>query len=80
MMSNVGVGDARAVTINGITATNGVTLCDTCSASMALGDLGPGQSQPFTLKFDVPQGVSSFHTSFTGSAEDVCGNSYTYGS
>jgi hypothetical protein len=43
------------------------------------GDIDNGQTYPFSIKFKVPQGVDFFRTSFTGSAEDVCGNSYTYG-
>lgn len=42
-------------------------------------DLGPGQSDIISLRFNVPAGVAGFMMQFSGSAQDMCGNSYSYG-
>lgn len=73
---NKGADVAYDVRITGSTGTNSVTfLTDT---PVILGDIPSGADRSFTLAFDVPAGVGSFMARINASAQDSCGNSYTY--
>lgn len=78
-IGNSGPVSAYSVIINGVSFSGGVTLCDTCSSTIAIGDLGSGQSQSFRTRFEVPDNIDHFSTRFSGNALDICGNSYDYG-
>ncbi len=76
---NVANGSSNAaynVTLAGSTATNGVTVNSGIPAS--IGTIAGGGSGSATVKYDVPSGVGSFWLSNTATADDGCGNGYTY--
>jgi len=45
-----------------------------------LGDLMPGDQRAFRASFRVPSGVGSFRLRIRGTATDMCGNTFRYGS
>ena len=76
---NVGNGSSNTaynVALSGSTATNGVTVSSGIPAS--IGTIAGGGSSSATVKYDVPGGVGSFWLSNTATADDACGNGYTY--
>lgn len=46
---------------------------------LPIGDLAPGESRLFTIRFIVPEGISVFHTQIRAHGEDICGNGFDYG-
>ena len=76
-VSNSGSNTAYDIAITGSTDTNGVTVA-TALPVTAANIMSPAGSASVTLKYNVPQGVGSWHTSIAGSATDICVNSYTY--
>ncbi len=78
-LANNGATDAFNVSLIFLSATRGVTLCATCTPTLTAGTIGQGQTQTVTQRYTVPPGVTAFLVQFTGSAEDICGNSYGYG-
>ncbi len=74
-ISNAGP-NAYSVQITGSTNTNGVTV-NSGVPSVAV-NIATGGSATVTIKYHIPANVSSWHTDMTGSAQDECGNSYTY--
>lgn len=74
--SNIGASIAYDIDITGSTNNNGVTLSTTLPLTVA-NIMSPGGSATATLKYNIPVGVTWFHTTMTGSTTDVCGNSYT---
>ncbi|MFA5801496.1 MAG: hypothetical protein WC911_03370 [Thermoleophilia bacterium] len=75
-VNNTGADAANSVAITGATSTNGVTL--STPVPIALGTVAGGASAATTVKYHVPVTTGSFKTSFTASASDTCGTSYTY--
>lgn len=75
-VNNTGTDAANSVAITGATSTNGVTL--STPVPIALGTVAGGASAATTVKYNVPVTTGSFKTSFTASASDTCGTSYTY--
>ncbi len=75
---NTGTGEAWQVRLTGDTNNNGVTLASTLPATVGSGDIPAGSSGSVTFQYNVPAGVSSWHATVTGSAQDGGGASYTY--
>jgi hypothetical protein len=75
-INNNGSDDANNVQITASVPSGGVTLETSMPASV--GNISGGGSGGAVLQYHVPAGVGSFHVSNTASAEDGCGNGYTY--
>ncbi|MCL6106077.1 MAG: glycoside hydrolase [Actinobacteria bacterium] len=54
------------------------TLTPVSWGPVNFGVLFAGQSVPFTLKYQVPAGVTSFKTTISATAQDACGDVYNY--
>ena len=75
-ISNAGP-NAYNVKITGSTNSNGVTVISGVPSTAV--NIATGGSATVTIKYNIPVGVSSWHTDMTGSAQDECGNTtYTY--
>ncbi|MCL4474240.1 MAG: YCF48-related protein [Actinobacteria bacterium] len=77
-LTNSSTATAYAVSITGSSANNGVVLDSSSPMPMSLGDIVAGGSQPLTLKYSVPDGLTSFKAYNLASAQDGCGGTYTY--
>lgn len=77
-LSNTGANTAYAVSITGSSSNNGVMLDGSSPMPLSLGDIASGGSQPLTLRYTVPDGVTSFKAYNLAAAQDGCGGSYTY--
>jgi rhodanese-related sulfurtransferase len=77
-ISNVAGGTAYDVKITGSFNSNGVTIVTPLPVTVA-NIISVGGNASVTLKYNVPVAVGSWHTDMTGSATDLCGNSYYYG-
>lgn len=75
---NSGAGKAVNVNVTGGTASNGVQLAGGIPASYPGSVIDPGASFTFSASYIVPVNVTAFHTGISITAEDDCGNSYTY--
>jgi len=75
-VSNNGADAAENVQILTSTATNSVTLASSLPASV--GHISAGGSGNVVLQYQIPAAVGSFRVTNTASAEDGCGNLYTY--
>lgn len=75
-VTNSSIYPAYFVSINGSTATNGVT--STSLLPVPLGNMASGYTLPFTIRYTVPAGTVSFSASVTASCQDGPGNSYVY--
>lgn len=73
---NKGKDTASNTQINSATSTNGVADIDTMP--VAAGAIGAGASANVTLKYQVPQGVSTFRTVIQGQTQDGSGHVYGY--
>ncbi len=73
---NNGSDVANAISITDVVTIGGIA-CIT-PVPIPVGDLGAGGSAGSTLKYIVPSGVSIFKTTLRGSAQDGCGDTYTY--
>lgn len=74
---NYYIDNAYDVKITGSTNNNGVTIVTPLPVTVAniISVMG---NASVTLKYHVPPGVGSWYTIMTGSATDICANSYTY--
>lgn len=72
---NGGPADAKAVTIVGMTCTNGVILQ---SWGSNVGDISSGGTAGFLATFSVPYFVTHFYTQIYATAKDTCNNSFSY--
>ncbi len=88
-ISNPVANIAYDVAITGSTNTNGVTVATILPVPVAnimskAGTVSPdGSVNPdgwaiVTLKYNVPVGVGSWHTTTNAGSQDICGNSYVY--
>ena len=75
-ISNTGAASASNVQITGSTNNNGVTVATALPTTGI--NIAAGTSALVTLKYNVPSGTGSWHTSTTASATDLCGATYTY--
>lgn len=76
-VTNTGTATAFGVSIDGGANTNGVSVLSG-ELPKPLGTLGAGGSDSFTIRYSIPQGVASWRSALTGSAQDSCGASYAY--
>ncbi len=75
-IGNTGNGMAYDIDISSSNNNNGVTPATTLPLTVA-NVMSPGGSATVTLKYNVPAGVTWFHTAMAGTATDVCGSSYS---
>ncbi len=73
---NDGTDSAYNVQLTSSSANNGVTLASTMPVSV--GTIAASGTGTATVKYNIPTGVGSFHVSNMASADDQCGNTYTY--
>jgi len=71
-----GPGTAFQTRVTGATATNGVYL--TTTVPVNLGNINQGSSAPFTLKYYIPVGVTSFSVAVYAACNDQGGASYSF--
>ena len=77
-VNNTGPAEAWSVALIESANSNGVTLVSTLPVAMGSSNILAGSSGIATLKYNVPQGVSSWRSSLTASAQDGVGTTYTY--
>lgn len=75
-VTNSGEIVAFATSINGSSASNGVTA--TTTMPLWFDPLVPGDAQAFTVRYKIPEGVVSFTAQVTATAQDAAGSSYSY--
>jgi len=68
--------NAYGTTIISAENSNGVSLAT--DTPVALGDIEAGGNASVTLKYQVPSGIEQFRTLLNLTANDDCGNSYSY--
>ncbi|MHB8967911.1 MAG: hypothetical protein ACYC57_06580, partial [Thermoleophilia bacterium] len=73
-LSNNGI-NAINTALTGYSANNGVTAATTVPVD--LGDIPAGEDTTVTLKFNVPNGVTTFDMSYDLSALDLCNDTQT---
>jgi len=71
-----GPGTAHATKVTAATATNGVYL--TTPMPKTLGNISQGGNIPFTLKYFIPSGVTSFNATVYSTCSDQNGASYSF--
>ncbi|MEK6537280.1 MAG: hypothetical protein AABZ63_07325, partial [Actinomycetota bacterium] len=71
-----GPGTAYATKITGATATNGVYL--TSPVPVSLGNINQGSYAPFTFKYYIPVGVTSFSATVYSTCSDQNGAGYSF--
>ncbi|MHB1361440.1 MAG: DUF6531 domain-containing protein [Thermoleophilia bacterium] len=71
-----GPGTAFNTRVTGATATNGVYL--TSSVPVSLGNINQGGNAPFTFKYYIPSGVTSFSATVYSTCNDSVGASYYF--
>lgn len=74
-LSNSG-NSAYIVQVTSASATAGVV--SNTGIPVSLGNIIGGSSHSLTLKYTVPSGATSFTAGISASAQDECGNGYTY--
>ena len=78
-VTNLGSIPAYNVKITGNSNTNGVVLLDELPVTLVFTQLGAQGRLVKNFCFDVSTpGVTNFHSTFSGSAEDAYCNTYTY--
>ena len=77
-VGNTGSRDAFQAQLTASGNTNGVTLVTAMPQVLGSGRIAAGGSGSVTLKYNVPDGVSAWHSSLTASAEDAGGVKYVY--
>jgi hypothetical protein len=75
-IQNTGGNSAYNTSITSSTASSTVTSQTTMPVS--IGVVATGSTVSTTLQYTVPMGVSSFIVNVYASADDGCGNGYTY--
>ncbi len=75
-LADNGPGDAAAVDVVYLSATNGVTPVS--STPLSLGGIAAGGSTSFTIQYLVPPGVGFFRATTFVSCTDLAGNTYAY--
>ncbi|MFA6000649.1 MAG: NosD domain-containing protein [Thermoleophilia bacterium] len=76
-IANSGTGNAVNVRLTGSTNSGGVSLLTALPCNVG-GNIASGSSAALTLTYNIPPGVTGWRSSFTASAENDFGNSYTY--
>ncbi len=74
-ISNTGSGISYDIAITSSNNSNGVTIQTALPLTVA-NIMSPAGSATVTLKYNVPSGTGFWLTTTTGSATDICGNSY----
>jgi len=71
-------GAARADNVRVIASDNTNAVVASSIFPLSLGSIDAGSSQPFSLSYLVPVGVTSYRSTIYAAAEDACGNNYEY--
>jgi len=77
-INNGGGTTAFNVMLTNSSTNNGVTVASSLPASV--GNIAGGASAPVTVQYNIPSGVSWFNTANGATAQDNCGNTFTFGS
>jgi|SRR5665811_2150004 len=75
-ITNSGPGTAYTARVTNASATNGVYL--TTQMPLGLGDIPQAGNSPFTLKYYIPTGVTSFSTTVYSTCQDAGDTDYYY--
>jgi len=70
------IANAHDMHVIGTVNTNGVVSTD---MGRNINVVTAGECELFTMKYNVPSGVSSFRSEVHAETQDQCGNSYSYG-
>lgn len=74
--NSTNIANAHDMHVIGTVNTNGVV---SSSLGRTINVVTAGECELFTMKYSVPEGVSSFRTEVHAETHDQCGNSYSYG-
>ena len=75
-VTNSGTGAGKTTRVEQGSATNGVMLNETLPYT--IGNIAPAGSASFSLRYHVPEGVTSFHATTYVSCSDDGGNTYWF--